>query len=275
MTTSSTKTARAHLGQLACFDQHYLEQHAPAIKRLTHRWFRARVLIDAGLPATPFVAVGNHSGSVLIPDTIIWLSHYAMLHREPRMASLTHHAVFDYYPHGLALALSKMGALRATASNAFAALEQGFALQIYPGGDRDACRPCYRANHIEFNGKTSYIKIAQRARVPIVPVVSYGAHRSLCILNDGHYLAKLLRLDKLTGLEALPLSLCLPWGITLGPIPYLPLPVPVTIKVLSPIDPSGDLQSVDRHIRNTMQQTINELRSSGRKEETTHAKLAN
>ena len=262
---------RSLYGQSGCYDQDYINWQVPNIKRWTHRWFRPEITGLEHLPTTPFLGVGNHSGSVLIPDTYIWLSHYHMLHRQPNLMALTHPGIFDYYPQRIAQALSKMGAIRASARNAYKAFAQGHAVQIYPGGDRDACRPFYRGRKIEFNGQTNYIKLAQRAKVPIVPIVSSGAHRSLCVLSDGHRIARALKLDKLIGLQALPISLCLPWGVTIGPIPYLPLPVKVRLSVLEPIDPHGDVAKVDAHVQSIMNAVLNKNQNKAQQEDVCEA----
>jgi len=254
-------SSRSCYGQVDGYDQDYINSTVPIIKRWTHSWFRAQILGLDNLPNSAFLGVGNHSGSVLIPDTYIWLSHYHMLKRKPNLLALTHPGIFELYPRRMVRALSKMGAIRANGKNAYKAFEQGHAVQIYPGGDRDACRPFYKGRQIEFNGQTNYVRLAQRAKVPIVPIVSIGAHRSLCILSDGRHIARALKLDKLFGLQALPVSLCVPWGLTIGPIPYLPLPVKVTLRVLEPIDPSGSVEKVDAYVQSTMNAILSKRKS--------------
>jgi hypothetical protein len=71
-------------------------------------------------------------------------------------------------------------------------------------------------------------------KVPIVPVVAHGAHRSAYIFAEGKRMARLLRMRKWARLERFPLALALPWGVAAGPwLPYLPLPWPVRLRVLA------------------------------------------
>ena len=58
------------------YDSDYIEKNAFRWKRFLHRYFRAQIFGMQHCPSTPFVAVGNHSGAILIPDTLVWLSFY-------------------------------------------------------------------------------------------------------------------------------------------------------------------------------------------------------
>ena len=69
---------------------------------------------------------------------------------------------------------------------------------------------------------------AREAGVPIVPVVCVGGHEALVILAEGAGLARKLGFDRRFRLKTFPLSLSLPWGLWLGPLPgYLPLPTKI------------------------------------------------
>jgi 1-acyl-sn-glycerol-3-phosphate acyltransferase len=169
--------------------------------------------------------------------------------------------MFDAYPQRLASALAKLGAVRARQDVAAEALRRGYAVQVYPGGDHDACRSFFRRNEIVFAGRKGYVELARDAGVPIVPVVSVGAHEALVVLWDGVPLAKRLGLDRRFRLKAFPLSLSLPWGLWLGPLPgYMPLPTKISVRVLPPISPEGgDIDSIDARVRASMQRMADEL----------------
>ncbi len=102
--------------------------------------------------------------------------------------------------------------------------------------------------------------------MPIVPVVSIGAHEALCVLSDGKRIARLLGLREKLRLTAFPLTLSLPWGLWLGPLPgYVPLPTKVVIRALTPIDPyDGSIDDVDAKVRASMQQTMRALAAQRR-----------
>jgi 1-acyl-sn-glycerol-3-phosphate acyltransferase len=198
---------------------------------------------------------------VIIPDTLVWLGAYYTAGRETPLLTLAHDGMFDAYPGSVARTLSRMGALRAGRDNALAALRSGCAVQVYPGGDHDACRSFWRRNEIVFAGRTGYVELARDAGVPIVPIVSIGGHETLMILWDGASLAERLPFARRQRLRALPLSLSVPWGLWLGPLPgYLPLPAKIVVRVLDPIDPTGgSVDAIDRRVRASMQAELDEL----------------
>jgi len=241
------------------YDPDYVRAKAPIWKRRLHRYFRAQINGIENCPHTPFLAVGNHSGGILIPDTLIWLSAYHEAQREPPLLTLAHDAFFTMYPTKISRWAKRFGAIRAHHTQALHALKQGYAVQVYPGGDDDACRPFSKRNYIEFAGRMGYIRLAQEAKVPIVPIVSHGAHKSLIILRSGKRLAAWLGTDSQFRLRTFPLSFCAPWGLWLGPMPgYIPFPTKITVKVCPPISSTGDPRVIDRMVRKTMQAALNQ-----------------
>lgn len=247
-------------GDLGLYDHAYMGQHAPKVKRLFQKWFGLSIEGMDVLPSGPFLGVGNHSGGVMIPDTIAWLAEYHSASPKQPLLTLAHPAIFSAYPNRLTRYMSRLGAIRADARMALQALRSGYSVQVYPGGDNDACRSYLKRNKIVFANRTAYVKLAKKADVPIVPVVAIGAHEVFCVLWDGVPLAKLLGLDRRFGLKAFPLSLCLPWGVWLGPHPgFLPLPVKISLRVLEPIQPQGSVEEIDEHVRQAMQTALDEM----------------
>ena len=259
-------------GDVDMVDQAYVAEHAPWLDRLFRAYFRAQVDGLSHLPEGPFVAVGTHGGATLVLDTMVWMAAYAnaklggAMTRAP-LVTLAHDQMFDAYPTRLARAVSKLGAVRSRHDVAREALAKGYAVQVYPGGDYDACRPFRDRNRIVFAGRRGYVDLARDAGVPIVPVVSHGAHRALVVLSDGAKIARLLRLRERARLEVFPLTLSIPWGLFLGPLPgYLPLPTKIRIRVLpaltSHLDEPYNRESVDRDVQARMQRELD--RMSGR-----------
>ncbi len=248
-------------GALDAFDPAYLRRHAPWVTKALHTWFRADVQGMEHLPDGPFLAVGNHSGAVMIPDTLVWLGAYHTSGRRPPLITLAHDGMFDTYAKPLARALARLGAVRANKETALEALRRGYAVQVYPGGDHDACRSFWRRNEIVFAGRKGYAALAREAGVPIVPVVSVGGHEALVILWDGQRLAKRLGFTRKLRLKAFPLSLSLPWGLWLGPLPgYLPLPTKISVRVLPPIpSDTEDLDALDGRVRASLQRAADHL----------------
>jgi hypothetical protein len=83
-------------------------------------------------------------------------------------------------------------------------------------------------------------------------------------------LAKALRLDKLMRVKILPISLGFPFGLsTVIPV-NLPLPTKIVTQVLAPIDivaefgEDPDVEEVDAHVRQVMQQALDKLAAERR-----------
>lgn len=247
-------------GELGAYDPAFVAAHAPWLKRALFGYFRASVAGLEHLPDGPFVAVGNHSGATLILDTLVWLAAYHTADRATPLLTLAHDQLFTAYPARLSSALAKLGAVRACPTLARRALDSGHAVQLYPGGDFDACRSYFHRDRVVFAGRRGYVDLAREAGVPIVPVVSHGAHAALFVLWDGAPLAEALGLRRRLRLATFPLSVALPWCVWLGPLPgYWPLPTRITVRALPPISASGDAATVDARVRGTMQTELSRL----------------
>lgn len=241
-------------GELGCYDPDHVRRHAPDWQRLLHRYFRAEVHGLEHIPAGPFLAVGNHSGAGLIPDTLVWLAAYHSAGLPTPLLTLAHDQMFDSFPGPLERWVARYGAIRAGRERTLEALRRGYAVQVYPGGDHDACRPFRDRNKIVFAGRTGYVDIAREAGVPIVPVAAIGGHETLIILREGKRLARWLGVDRRLRLKSFPLSLSIPWGLWLGPLPgYLPLPARIEIEVALPIQPHGETAEIDARVRAILQ----------------------
>ena len=89
-------------------------------------------------------------------------------------------------------------------------------------------------------GRKSFIKLALKQEIPIIPIISTGAHDTLIVLGDFYDIAQqfnkmgmpwLFDLDP----QVFPIYLGLPWGVGIGPIPNIPLPIKIKTRVCSPI----------------------------------------
>ncbi|MCB9595956.1 MAG: acyltransferase family protein [Sandaracinaceae bacterium] len=253
-------------GELGSYDAAYVARHAPWIGALVRRWFRARVRGLESVPDGPVLFVGNHSGAAMIPDTLVWLDAYHNGGRQTPMLTLAHDQMFEGYPAAVARFLARMGGLRASHERAVDALRGGHAVTVYPGGDHDACRSFWRRHEIVFAGRTGYVEVAREAEVPIVPVVSVGAHEALIVLAEGRELARWLGLPKSHRLTVMPLTLSVPWGLWLGPLPgYVPLPTKIELAVLDPIDPfAGSVDDVDARVRASLSSALDAMAEARR-----------
>ena len=84
-------------------------------------------------------------------------------------------------------------------------------------------------------GRKGFLRLALATGVPIVPVVSAGTHEQLIVLTRGDRLAKLLGMHRWARAFVCPIVFALPWGVTSGFVPYLPLPAQTTLAFGHPI----------------------------------------
>ncbi len=236
------------------YDLDSLENRDPDL--IASTWARIRPILDAffhpvvrgidRIPSGPALYVGNHNGSMS------WDSFTFF-------GEVFQQRGIDYVPYALGHELTMrlppfhqvfvpLGAIRASHENASRVFERGNKLLVYPGSDYDAFRAYRDRDRIIFGPRRGYVRLALRERVPIVPVVSAGAHSVFYVIDDGQWLAKALRLDRLFRAKAWPITLSIPWGLTIGPPPpYIPWPSKFFQEALDPImfEPTGPDAAAD------------------------------
>lgn len=240
-----------------------IEALLPPLEELAHGWFSLRIegvehLADAGRA----LVVGNHNGGIMGPDLFCTMPTLwrALGPRTPLYAMAHDFAMRRVIPLGRML--QRIGAMRADPANAVRVLEERGSVLVYPGGDLDAFRHFSRRDQIVFGRRTGFVRVAQRARAPIVPIVAYGAHRSAIILHEGEGIARALGLEAWSRLQRFPIALALPWGICLGPwVPYFPMPFPIRLRALAPIEvsPDVDAAAIRDEVVARMQRAMDEM----------------
>jgi 1-acyl-sn-glycerol-3-phosphate acyltransferase len=213
--------------------------------------------------------VGSHSGGLACPDLPMFLyDWFRRFGTERPVYGLAHARVWQAYPL-LADLAARVGAVPFHGRRALALLEEGASLLVYPGGGQDAFRPHRLRHRIHFHGRTGFVRLAIWHGLPIVPLVSWGSHDTLIVLDDLYPLARRLHeqgMPWLLGLdpEVMPLWLGLPWGLALGPLPNLPLPVKIHTRVGAPIQlsRSGHAASRDRaYVRDCYEQVVERMQA--------------
>jgi 1-acyl-sn-glycerol-3-phosphate acyltransferase len=241
-------------------DPDYIRDDLPGLWMLASLYFRADVRGLERIPEEgPVLLVGNHSGGNLTPDTHVFtLAFSTYFGVERRFHQLAHNLVLSMPGLGR---LRKYGTVAATPENAERALDEGAALLVYPGGDYEVHRPSWESARVDFGGRRGFIRLAQRKRVPLVPVVSIGGQETALFLSRGEGLAKLFALDRMFRLKVLPVSLALPWGLNVGDmLGHWPLPAKITIQVLAPIDVADmDVDEAYETVLERMQTTLTAL----------------
>ena len=231
-------------------------------------WFRSEVRGLENIPGRGgALVVANHSGGMLTPDVLVFAPEfYHHFGYDRPLYTLAHYGVLLGPTGDL---FRRLGVVHACRENAAAALHSGAVVLVFPGGDYDAYRPTAEANTIDFNGRTGYVCTALAAGAPIVPTVSIGAQESQLFLTRGNWLAKRLGLPRFR-LDILPVSIGVPFGLSVIVPPNLPLPTKIVTEVLPPIDITArfgtdpDVGDVDAHIRDVMQTALDRLASQRR-----------
>jgi 1-acyl-sn-glycerol-3-phosphate acyltransferase len=183
--------------------------------------------------------VGSHNGGMLAPDTLMFMVDWFRQFSAARPVYGLMHPNVWLLP-GYAQLTVKLGAVQAHPKMASAALRRGAAVLVYPGGAEDLWRLHQDRHRIHFAGRKGFIKLALREGVPIIPAISHGAHETLIVLADYYPVLRQLHewgMPWLFGLDPIvfPLYSGLPWGLALGPLPNIPLPVPIHTRLCAPI----------------------------------------
>jgi 1-acyl-sn-glycerol-3-phosphate acyltransferase len=227
---------------LDAWDPGYIRTTLPALRAMSKVYFRAKVRgLDNIPPEGPTLLVGNHSGGTLIADTFVFAQgfydHFGPLRR---FYQLAHDLVFKI--PGARASLSRYGTVPASPENMKRALEREAALLVYPGGDHETYRPTWESGKIDFAGRTGFARLALEHGCPIVPVVAIGGQETALFLGQGREIARRLRLDRLLRVKVFPAQVAPPFGLTIMDLPgRLPLPAKIVVRVLPPIDLTGEL----------------------------------
>ena len=249
-------------------DPKVLERFADLAEPILWRWFRPRVHGLDNIPEGGALYVCNHSGGFMTPDT--WILAVALTRErgiEDVPYALAHQVVMEAPLTNQML--PAMGAIAANPENAHRVFAAGRKVLVYPGGDLDAFRPSRDRGRVVFGPRRGYVRLALSEGVPIIPVVSAGSHDGWWVLSDGRWLSRLLHTHRFLRTDVLPITLSVPWGLTAGAPPYLPLPTRVFIDVLEPIyfersgpEAADDMDYVEAcHLRvlDTMQLALDRL----------------
>ncbi|GAA6621394.1 lysophospholipid acyltransferase family protein [Scytonema sp. NUACC26] len=222
-------------------DPKFIQLFMPIWKWLYEYYFRVETSGWHHIPTQQKVLfVGSHNGGFAAPDMYMamydWFQRFGV---EKPVYGLLHPKVWQVSPL-LSLMTAKIGAVVAHPKMAVTALHSGASVLVYPGGVQDVFRPYYLRHKINLAGRKGFIKLALQQNVPIVPLVSTGAHNTFLVLANCYDIVQqfhqwgmpwLLGIDP----EIFPIYLGLPWGVAFGPLPHIPIPVTIRTRVCPPI----------------------------------------
>lgn len=238
---------------------------------LARYYFRLRVNGIDNMPAQgPVLLVGNHCGGFVPGEGFsASLAIHDHFGADRAVYALAHDFLFE--DPVLRRYAGRLGMLRASHESARHAFAAGGCVLVFPGSDMETFRPFRDRAKIVLAGRKGFVKLALRERVPIVPIVTAGTHEQFVVLFRGDRLAKLVHAHEWARSEVLPLVLSIPWGLTSGFVPYLPLPAQTTVSFLPPMtwsdasaDRPEDLDRCYHDVEHAMQAELDRL-SAGRR----------
>jgi 1-acyl-sn-glycerol-3-phosphate acyltransferase len=232
---SAALDGSARSGRLAAVVKAVLSFEA----RFLRVYHRHEVTTSGELPDGPVLFVANHGfGGIVDLNVFATLAALAKVSPDRDVTILSHQLAWTLKVGRI---VEAAGARPAEYTCAIQAFERGNHVLVFPGGDVEQGKSFADRDKIVFSGRRGFARLAVDGGVPIVPVVTAGAGESLLVLSDGQRLARALRLDRTLRVKAWPVSVSLPWGLSVGVVglvPYLPLPTKLTTAVLDPIWPA-------------------------------------
>jgi 1-acyl-sn-glycerol-3-phosphate acyltransferase len=150
-----------------------------------------------------YVVIANHSGlgpAELLSMLLWWTERFG---DDKPLAGMAHPAAF-HVPH-LRPVLHAYGAVEATREGAAWARSQGVPLLLFPGGDREAMRPFYRANRVDLQGRKGWIRLARELDLAVVPLCISNSHLTMPMIPAPPKLVAWLTGARLLGIKRAPL----------------------------------------------------------------------
>jgi 1-acyl-sn-glycerol-3-phosphate acyltransferase len=199
----------------------------PIVDLLYERYFRVACIGSEHVPENGRVLfVANHSGALPLDGLILRHALELKIDRPRRIRVLTEE-FFGRAPLFLTPLLFRTGMVPASQENALRLLEREECVGVFPEGVRGLAKPFAQRYHLQRFGRGGFIRVALKARAPIVPVAVVGGEESFPIL------ANIKALGKPLGLPFLPVTPTFPW---LGPIGLMPLPTRWSLHIGEPLD---------------------------------------
>jgi 1-acyl-sn-glycerol-3-phosphate acyltransferase len=228
----------------------------PLARPLYRSYFRVRTTGMEHVPSDGgALLVANHAGALPL-DAI--MTKVALLDEHPAHRNLRELAA------DLTLRLPGIGALARKTGNTLAhdddavrLLNDGELVGVWPEGYKGIGKPFSERYKLARFGRGGFVRVALRARKPIIPVAIIGSEETYPIVGNVAWLARLLNLPYFPVTWQFPL---------LGPLGLLPLPSRWLIDFGEPIDLTGHpaeiaddpmmvLELAD-HVRDTIQQML-------------------
>jgi len=226
-------------------DPQFMQAQAGLWNLLVDYYFRVEIEGWERLPARPSLLIGGHSGGALTMDawTVVW-SWWRRFGKQRILHGTAHDALMNL--PGLGAYFRRSGVISPFKESIAAAFAAGHDVILWPGGEVDSFRSWNKRDQIVLAGRKGFIRLAIREQVPIVPVATIGGHDTFFVLSEGRGLAKMLGLKKHFRTDVAPITLSVPFGITLEPLPtHIPLPAKIRTEFLEPVELDTDPERVN------------------------------
>lgn len=264
-------------------DPVFAKKMMPFLKGLWDHYFRCDISGWENVPEKRALYVGNHNGLITFEVLMLFYAWWEKFGSNRRALGLAHSVALNN-PF-FRWIVPRLGAIPADPEIAIEALDRDYSLLVYPGGEKESFRPYTERKKVDFFQRKGFIKLALKAKVPIVPIVSVGAHESYVILHRGEEIAEALGLKKKFRLHGVPItfrSVFFMWCVATGIFTFFPLliapaafmaifiPMPARmsfrilpeIDVVSMVDPAlseeDNLKKIYDHVLNVMQGVLSE-----------------
>ena len=174
--------------ELGHIDDEFAKKIEPFLEGLYHHYFRCDISGWENMPEGKALFVGNHNGLLTFEVLMMFYAWWKRFGHSHRALGLAHSVALNN-PF-FRWIIPKIGAIPADPDLALEALNRDYSLLVYPGGEKESFRPYSERKKVDFYQRKGFIRLALKAKVPIVPIVSIGAHESYVILHRGEELAQ-------------------------------------------------------------------------------------
>jgi 1-acyl-sn-glycerol-3-phosphate acyltransferase len=235
------------------FDQGFLETTTPLLDFLWSRYFRVSLKGLDNIPANgAALLVANHSGGLPYDGAMLIHACHALHPAHRPLRPLV--ATFALRSPWMRPVVCRIGGVRASMENALKLSEAGQLIGLFPEGLRGVGKPYRERYQLTHFGRGGFVRLAQAAKMPIIPVAIVGAEETHPVV------AKLTRLAKPLGLPYIPITPTFP---LLGPLGLLPVPAKWSIHIAPPIAPDSHIGQeplvIARRVKEQIEQMIADL----------------
>ena len=206
-------------------DQEYFNAVRPFFEFLYKKYWRVSL---SGLENVPeegrALLVVNHSGQLPFDGAMLGTG-ILLDHPTQRLMRTLYASWFPTLPFVSDL-LVKMGQVLATEDNGARLLDNDELVAVFPEGYKGVGKLYKDRYKLARFGRGGFIKMALRAKAPIIPVSVVGAEETYISLAKSDFMSKL------TGMPYFPITPAFPW---LGLLGFVPLPTKWYIDIGEPI----------------------------------------